>query len=78
MQVNKVEHYQIYRKLSAKGLIAVLVEQVRKERASVSRNTILLAFRNGATTPLRELIIHTGQSLLESSEVPPIEETVFS
>jgi hypothetical protein len=75
--MGNIESLQIYRKLSAKALIGNLHDRVRKERPSVSRNTIHLAFRNGATTPLREMIIELGTAMLESSEVVP-EETVFS
>lgn len=80
MEPNTTEIFQIYRKLSAKGLIARLEEMVRKERNSVSRNTILLAFKMGGTTPLRELIIETGKGVLAESEVPvPVpEEPIFS
>lgn len=66
---------QTYTRLSALGLIINLVEEVRKLRPRTSRNTILLAFREGATTPARKMIVEIGERLLvqqeESTTVQP-------
>ena len=80
MEQHPIEIIEIYRKLSVKGLIARLEESVRKERSSVSRNTILLAFKLGETTHLRKLIIEKGKQLLAESEVvvPVSEDQIFS
>lgn len=76
MQENTVENIQIYRKISAKGLMGHLEDCIRKERNTISRNTIHLAFKLGPTTPLREMIIQYGRQILEASELPV--EPIFS
>lgn len=59
---------QTYSRLSALGLIINLVEEVRKLRPRTSRNTILLAFREGPTTPARKMIVEIGERILEQQE----------
>ena len=63
-------HKDIYDQLSARGLIGELLNRVRITRPKVSRNTILLAFKIGATTPARDTIIQTAQQLLAEVAEP--------
>jgi len=63
------ERQRIYSRISAKGLMAEVVERVRLERPKASRNTIYLAFTLGATTPAREMILEIAANILEEAEV---------
>lgn len=63
----------IYWKISAKGLVSDLIEKVKIERESISRNTIILAFKNGGTTATRRMIIEKGEQLLAETETPALE-----
>lgn len=59
-------HEEIWNELSVMGATATLHERlIRKTgRANLSRNTIWLAFKEEASTPLRELIVSEGKKLL--------------
>ncbi len=58
---------QTYDRLSALGLISTLIEEVRKQRPTASRNTIHLAFTQ-AHTPTRRMIVQIGETLLKKHE----------
>lgn len=62
------QRQNIYHRISAKGLMAQLVQAVRDERPTASRNTIHLAFLNGATTPTRKMILELAGKILEQVE----------
>lgn len=58
---------QTYDDLSARGLISTLIEEVRKQRPTASRNTVHQAFRNPSTAT-RRLIVQIGETLLQQHE----------
>lgn len=58
----------LYEDISVAGLTADLHERMQTIRPGVSRNTIRLAFVEGATTPLRKRIIQEGRALLEQHQ----------
>jgi hypothetical protein len=66
--MDEQERQRIYSRISAKGLMAAVVERVRLERPKASRNTIYLAFTLGGTTPAREMILDIASKILEQAD----------
>jgi hypothetical protein len=62
----------LYKKISTAGLLAPLLEEMRKYRPSIHRNTIRLALRKGGTTATRELINEKAALLLEEKFGNPV------
>mgnify|MGYP000889845603 CR=1 FL=1 len=61
---------QIYDDLYIKGLIGELQRNMQYMRSTVSRNTILKAFRVSSyehATPLQQKIIDTGKGILQTA-----------
>lgn len=63
------QRQNIYHRISEKGLIANLIQAVREERPTASRNTIHLAFMLGGTTPTRSMILRLAAKILEQAEM---------
>lgn len=67
--MTKEEIAQIYKELSIRGLVGDLQNAMRYMRNSVSRNTIIKAFRVDSletATPLQQRIIETGKEMLQN------------
>lgn len=56
---------ETYERLQIKGKIGELLRRMQTYRSNISRNTIRLAFADGATTPLRAKILKEADELLQ-------------
>jgi len=63
------QNIQLYSSLQIAGKMGELHRKIQGIRNGVSRNTIRLAFIEGATTPLREKILEVAASLLQEKEI---------
>lgn len=64
----------LYEKLSVADLIGDLQARMETIRPGISRNTILLAFKQAPTTPLRRRILEEAKIILENARQTEIEE----
>lgn len=71
---------EIWNELSVMGATSTLHERlIRKTgRANLSRNTIWLAFKEEASTPLRELIVSEGRKLRDELKAVLEREAVHA
>ena len=58
------ENLRLYETLSIAGLIGDLHEKMQTIRPGISRNTILLAFKQGGSTRLRRRILSEARQLI--------------
>jgi|GEM_PF-2279049 len=61
---------ELYEKISTAALLQPLLEEMRKHRPGIHRNTIRLALLNGGTTHTRKLINDKAVALLEKIGKP--------
>lgn len=63
---------KLYESLSVADLIGDLQEHMDNIRPGISRNTILLAFKQPATTPLRRRILEEAKNILANHQAQEI------
>ena len=61
------QRISLWNEIKIRDLIASLMYRVHQYRPGCSRNTVRLAIQEGATTPIRQRIISTAQSVLDET-----------
>ncbi len=64
----------LYENLSVADLIGDLQERMESIRPGISRNTILLAFKQSPTTPLRRRILEEAKNILADQRAKEAEQ----
>ena len=64
------QQHELYEKISTAKLLQPLLEEMRKRRPGIHRNTIRMALKKGGTTPTRKLINQKAAQLLEKLGKP--------
>ena len=64
----------ILTKLSQYGLVGTVHEKVAMRRPTVTRATILRAFKAERRTPVHEMIVSIGKEVLDAHELAIAEE----
>ena len=60
------QKHELYEKISTAKQLGPLLEEMRKCRPGIHRNTIRLALLKGGTTPTRKLINQKAEQILEN------------
>ena len=67
------QRISLWNEIKIRDLIASLMYRVHQYRPGCSRNTVRLAIQEGPTTPIRERIITTAETLL-SEKLAKVED----